>query len=219
MTVAETPISEECLRWDRRYAEAGLFFGAMPTPLLVKTLASPLAPVGLPRRALCIGEGEGRDAIFLAREGWTVTAVDGSQVGLAKLKEQAAAAGVEVAVLCRDLADYVPTPGSFELVTSIYCHLPEPLRRLVFAHVAAALTPGGLFVVEGFSLQQLRNERPSGGPRAPELLYQPEVLASEIGSCLELLELGEQTIEIEYGRHRGPADVVRCIARAPRLIP
>lgn len=216
MTTAMAEVSPECQRWDQRYQDEELFFGVEPTPHLVSTLRASLIPTGMQRRALCLGEGEGRDALFLAREGWQVTAVDGSRVGLEKLQARAAANGLSIDTRCQDLAVFFPEPCSYSLICSFYCHLPAELWQLVLNRAASALANGGLFVFEGFSVNQVRNQRTSGGPKARELLYEPEPLRAQLARQLEVLYLAEQTVEINYGRHSGIAEIVRGIARATR---
>src|SRR5918911_1163763 len=97
--------------WDRRYAEQDSVFPPEPNPFLVE-LVSPLAP----GRALDLAAGEGRNALWLARRGWQMTAVDFSRVGLQKAERRARAAGVEMDYVHANLYDYVPSPESYDLV-------------------------------------------------------------------------------------------------------
>ena len=165
------PPGEECLEWDRRYAGEELFFGESSNGYLrarVAALFPPRTRTGADRKAaLCLGEGEGRDAVFLAERGFAVTAVDGSIRGLAKLERRAAAAELEVTVVRADLADYLPPRRRFDLVTSFYCHLPPDLRRRAHARAAASLVPGGYLLLEGYTPRQLVEGLQSGGPRDP----------------------------------------------------
>lgn len=208
--------SDECRRWDERYASEAAFFGEAPNPYLVSSIEQCCPGSEEPRpRALCLGEGEGRDALFLARRGFQVTAVDGSRVGLAKLATRAEREGLSVEIICAELGDYDPEPGAYDLTTAFYCHLPPALRRATHAQGALALRRGGLFVLEGFSPRQRELGLTSGGPHDATLLFEPAVLAEDFaGGPVEVLELRELALNLELGRHRGEARIVRLLGRA-----
>lgn len=211
-----TRMSEECLRWDERYAShRGLFFGGSATPLVVDTLARLSTPPEQ-ARALCLGEGEGRDALFLARAGLHVDAVDGSRVGLDTLRERAASEGGEVRAIRADLERHSIEAGRYDLIVSCYCHLRPGLRRRVHADAARGLRPGGLLVIEGFSVGQLEGGFRSGGPRDPQMLWSAAELRADVEDLVEIELLFEGEVEIDLGRHRGPAVVTRLRGRAPR---
>lgn len=210
MSEVGSTLSDECRRWDARYRDAHAFFGERPTPLLVDALER--SALGDAPRALCLGEGEGRDALYLAQRGFQVTAVDGAQVGLDKLQARAAVAGVTVATVCADLTDFVPI-GPVDLVCSFYCHLAPALRRQVFARVASALAPGGLFLLEGFATAQRLNGRTSGGPPDLTVLYEADALTHELAPLFADVAVQARTLTIDFGRHAGIADVVQVVAR------
>lgn len=207
--------SEECRRWDERYASERLFFGESPNPYLVAAVEQRFAPTASrPPHALCLGEGEGRDALFLGRRGFTVKAVDGSSKGLEKLSLRATAEGLSIQAVCADLAHYEPAEASQDLVASFFCHLPPELRRTVHARAARALRPGGYFVLEGFTPRQRELGLTSGGPKEVGVLFEPEVLRAELGGeGLEVLECVELATQLDCGRHHGEARVVRLLAR------
>lgn len=207
-------VGDECRRWDRRYQdEPGLFFGDVPTPFVVESLALLSGSSGN-ARALCLGEGEGRDALFLARSGLDVTAVDGSVVGLDKLRSRARVQGLALEVVVADLQRYAITPGYFRLIVSCYCHLEPELRRRVLRSAAQGLEPGGLLVVEGFAPDQLLNRMNSGGPKDPRVLFSAADLRADLEGFAEIDVNTEGLTKIELGRHRGLAVVTRLRARA-----
>src|SRR5436309_5039096 len=105
--------------WDRRYSATGLLWTASPNRFVVAELTG-LAP----GRALDLGCGEGRNAIWLAEQGWQVSAVDFSAVGLDKARRLAGERGVTVDWVSADLRDYQPRPAAFDLVLLAYLHLP-----------------------------------------------------------------------------------------------
>jgi SAM-dependent methyltransferase len=207
--------SDECRRWNERYAAAACFFGDRPSPFLVATLAARALSGGGARRALCLGEGEGRDAVYLAQNGWIVTAVDGAAVGLEKLRARAADAKLAVTTSCADLGSYEPPRRAFHLVSSFYCHLEPAVRRAVLSRAAAALVPGGLLVMEGFTSAQRANGRTSGGPRDASLLFDPEEIRGELAGLFDSVVIEERIVDIDYGRHSGPADIVQVVAAQP----
>lgn len=208
-------IPEECRRWDERYAAELLYFGDEHNPYLAASLAR-CFPVPVTRgRALCLGEGEGRDALYLARAGFAVTAVDGAVGGLEKLSRRAAAASLAIETVHADLASHEPAPGSYDLVAAFYCHLPPAVRAVAHARAARALRPRGVFVIEGFTPRQRELNLLSGGPKDVALLFEPAIIARELADAgLVILEAGEEEIELAAGRHRGRARVARVLARS-----
>lgn len=191
--------------WDRRYSEPGYAYGIEPNDFLVSVVDR------LPRgRVLCIGEGEGRNAVYLARQGFDVTAVDASAVGLGKARRLAARYGVEITTVVSDLVDYPIEPGGWQAVVSIFCHLPPAVRSEVHHGVAAGLAPGGGLVLEGFTPRQL--DLGTGGPRAAELMMDLRGLRNDFDglSFAVAREIERDVIEGRY--HTGVAAVVQILA-------
>ena len=151
--------------WDRRYAEHP--WPTEPDAALVE-LATPLAP----GKALDLGCGPGRNAIWLARQGWTVIGVDASAVGLAQARGKAAEAGVTIEAVHADLLNYEPAAQHFDLVVIANIHLLEPERGRLFARASEALCPGGHLFVVGHHLDSLGR----AGPPEPDRLYTEELL-------------------------------------------
>ena len=125
-------------------------------------------------RALDLGAGEGRNAVWLAGLGWRVTAVDFSQVGLDKGARLAEARGVRVDWVRADVVSYRPEPAAYDAVVVAYLHLRPSLLASVFAGAWAALAPGGRLLVVGHDLANLTEG--VGGPQDPDLLYTPEAV-------------------------------------------
>jgi SAM-dependent methyltransferase len=189
--------------WDERFAGEGYVYGTRPNAWL----ASVAGRLQAGSRILSLGEGEGRNAVWLAQQGHRVEAVDGSAVGLAKAQRLAAERGVGLATRVADLAAYRPGPGAWDAVLLIFLHLPPPLRAAVHAGAEAALVPGGRLVIEAFTPRQLAFT--SGGPRQPELLYDVATLRADFPS-ITWEELREEEIELDEGPlHWGRAAVVR----------
>lgn len=132
--------------WDDRYRSAGQLWSGQPNPQLVAQTA------GLtPGDALDVGSGEGADAIWLASQGWTVTAVDISAVALDRAASHAAARGDEIAgrITWRqaDLLSWDPGQQQFDLVSAQFMYLPEAELESLHRRLATAVRPGGTLLI------------------------------------------------------------------------
>lgn len=196
--------------WDERYSQAFNAYGTEPNDFLREVASNlPDGPV------LCLAEGEGRNAVFLAQRGHAVTAVDQSEVGLKNAAALASERGVSLSTVTADLADYDFGESTWSGIVSIWCHLPPALRLNVHAACVRALKPGGGFILEAYTPRQL--ERPGvGGPPTAELLMEPQALQLELNG-LELERCRELEREVQEGEfHRGPSTTVQILARKPR---
>jgi SAM-dependent methyltransferase len=193
-------------KWDQRYSEPDYVYGTAANDFLVQSL--PLLPPN--GSVLCLAEGEGRNAVFLAERGYQVTAVDSSAVGLAKAQALAGERQVTITTCVADLADYQLPPDSFDLIVAIFCHLLPPLRRQVLAQVEPSLRRGGVFLLEGYTPKQL--EYGTGGPPDPALLMRLDELRRELAP-LRLRHGVELVREVREGKlHTGEGAVVQVIA-------
>lgn len=166
--------------WDARYAaSAELQWGAEPNRWLVREVAG-----HAPGVALDLGAGEGRNAIWLARQGWRVTAVDFSQVALETGRRLAAEAAqrsgqpLTIEWVASDVRTYQPTPGGYDLVLLAYLHLPEAQRRAVNRAAVAGLAPGGTLLVIGHDRTNLTDGY--GGPPDPSVLFTAEDVLADL---------------------------------------
>ena len=189
--------------WDSRYGQDGFYYGTEPNDFLVEQV-SRILPGG---RVLCLAEGEGRNAVYLAGQGFRVLAVDGSKVGLEKARKLAEARGVQIETCLADLSGFAFDRNAFDAVVSIWCHLPPPLRSEVHARSVEALKQGGVLILEAYRPKQL--EYKTGGPPVPELMMTREILARDF-SGLEHLVLEEKDRIIHEGQgHEGLSAVVQ----------
>ena len=189
--------------WDARYGQDGFYYGTEPNDFLVEQ--SGRIPSG--GRVLCLAEGEGRNAVYLAKKGFRVLAVDGSMVGLEKARKLASSRGVEIETQVADLSEFQFEPGAFDAVVSIWCHLPPTLRSQVHTQSIGALKKGGVLILEAYRPKQL--EYNTGGPPVPELMMTREILARDFAG-LEPLVLGETDRMIHEGQgHEGLSAVVQ----------
>ena len=159
--------------WNDRYAAADLVWTAEPN----RTFATETASLP-PGKALDLGAGEGRNAIWLAQRGWTATAVDFSDVALAKAAQLAEASDVEIETIAADVTTYTPPTRAYDLVAVIYLHLPARQRTQVHRRAAAALNPGGTLVVLGHDTTNLTDGH--GGPQDAEVLFTPDDVVSDL---------------------------------------
>jgi SAM-dependent methyltransferase len=192
--------------WDERYGAAGYFYGTEPNEFLREHFSS----IRRGGDVLCLAEGEGRNAVFLAEQGFRPVAVDQSAVGLKKAEHLAAARGVRIETVVADLDGYRIEPGRWDGIVSIWCHLPAVLRAAVHRQIVAGLTIGGVFLLEAYTPAQLRYG--TGGPRTADLLPTLAGLRKELAG-LELLHAIERERTVhEGGGHTGLSAVVQVVA-------
>ena len=195
--------------WDRRFGAHEYVYGTEPNDFLFDN-----APHIPPGRVLCLGEGEGRNAVFLAGRGHPVTAVDFSREGQRKALALAARRAVAIGYVVSDLQDYEPDEGAFSGVVSIFCHLPPRIRREVYRRAAAALQPGGVIIVEAYSPAQLALG--TGGPKDPAMLVRLDDLRAELPGLEEIVARETQRDVHEGTLHGGRSAVTQLVARRPR---
>jgi SAM-dependent methyltransferase len=182
--------------WDDRYSAKGFYYGSEPNDFL-KAMASRITPGG---RVLCLAEGEGRNAVYLAKLGFRVLAVDGSEVGLKKATAFARENGVSIETKTTDLEAFRILPETFDAIVSIWCHLPNPLRTRIHQESVAGLRSGGVFILEAYRPKQL--EYKTGGPPVAELMMNLVDLKQELqGLHLPL------AVELDREIHEGTGHV------------
>jgi SAM-dependent methyltransferase len=191
--------------WDDRYRDDEYAYGREPNEFL-RAEAHRIAP----GRVLCIAEGEGRNAVFLAGLGHEVTAVDFSVEGLRKAERLAREQNVEIATVQADLATYEPELDAFTGIVAIFAHLPEPVRKHVHGWIPRALRPGGIYILEAYTPAQLALG--TGGPRNAALLMTLAGLKEELAPLT--MEVGREVErEIHEGAlHGGPSATVQLVA-------
>jgi SAM-dependent methyltransferase len=194
--------------WDERYGKPGYTYGTEPNGFLRSVVDR------IPRgRILSLGEGEGRNAVFLAQRGYDVLGIDASIVGLTKAQALAAECGVQIRTEVTDLRTYPIDPGSWDGIISIFCHLPEDDRQDLHRRVVAGLRPGGVFVLEAYTPKQL--EYRTGGPPVRALLVSLGALRAELDG-LRFDVAREVEREVLEGRlHVGFGAVVQVLGVKP----
>lgn len=197
--------------WDERFSADIYVYGCEPSQFLVEQMQS----LGQqPRRVLTLGEGEGRNGVYLARLGHEVHAVDGSQAGQNKALKLAKAQNVSLEYTVADLADY-QFEGQYDLIVMIFCHLPLAIRAKVHQQICEHLAPGGLILYQAYSPWQL--QLGTGGPKNREMLVELSELQRDFADLnfLRCRQLRKNIVEGIY--HTGMADVVEMVAQRPLL--
>ncbi len=193
--------------WDTRYGSDEFYYGTEANDFLRES-AKRISPGGA---VLCLAEGEGRNAVFLAENGFKVTAVDGSSVGLAKMEKLAVSKKLSVASIVSDLSDYQIEPGKWDGIVSIWCHIPKDLRKIVHRKIVEGLRPGGILILESYHPRQL--EFKTGGPPDASLMMTLNDLRGELFG-LNFIVAREIEREIHEGKgHSGKSAVVQVICR------
>lgn len=192
--------------WNQRYSTSDLIWTAEPNQFLVAETAT--LPAG---RALDLGAGEGRNAVWLARRGWQVTAIDFSDVGLAKAEALADHAEVSVETICADATE--PVDGTFDLVTVLYLQLPSEQRRRAVANAAAAVASGGTLLVVGHDTTNLTDG--VGGPQDPAVLFTPDDVVADLARSGLTVERAERVYRM-VRTASGDRTAIDALVRARR---
>jgi len=194
--------------WDQRFntADGAFLYGLKPNVWLEGRLPQ------LPKasRVLALADGEGRNAAWLAQQGYVVSNWDYSQVGLDKTQHLAAQIGCVIDTKCVDLTQCDWPVGCFDAVVSSFFHVPKVFQKTVWQGAVSALKPGGHLVVQVFSESQLSYH--SGGPKDINLLYRCEELQCAL-SGMRVLTLSEDLCPLDEGHlHQGLASVINLHA-------
>jgi hypothetical protein len=150
--------------------------------------------------------------VWLAEQGWRVTAVDFSRIAIDKARTLAARRGVYVAWRVADVVTWIPEPGEYDLVVLSYLQLPDAQRKIVWTNAAAAVAPGGTFFLVGHATRNVREGY--GGPQDPDVCYSPADVVATLGE-LSILRAEEVTRPVTTPDGT-PASAIDCIARAVR---
>lgn len=196
--------------WDRRFAEPDYAYGTEANVWL-QSIVETLAPEPNPE-ALFPADGEGRNAVWAATEGWKATVFDLSKEGERKCRLLAEGHGVQVNYEVDDLVLRTFPDERYALIACSWFHTPPPIRKKHMPRMLQALAPGGHFVMEGYHKTQLNFS--SGGPKSFDLLFDLDEVVEELTGPTAppmsvLYAAVEETVLDESDLHRGPASVVR----------
>jgi 2-polyprenyl-3-methyl-5-hydroxy-6-metoxy-1,4-benzoquinol methylase len=208
MTAPSTGFSDAAAKWNQRFEHAGYLFGTAPNVYL-RAQAPRLPASG---RALCVADGEGRNSVWLARQGLQVQAFDISPVGVDKARALARDAGVQVDYEVADCDQWAWPHHRFDVVAGIFIQFADPdMRARMFAHMVDCLKPGGLLILQGYTPKQM--EYKTGGPGILANLYTEELLRDAFGT-MEIEELRMYEEDLAEGEHHlGRSALVGMCAR------
>jgi len=190
--------------WNSRYSDQEFAYGTDPNEFLKEQIE--MLKTG---KALLLGEGEGRNAVYASKIGWQVDAVDFSSSAKIKALKLAEENDITINYEVSDLNDYTFKENYYDLVVMIFVHLPLDLRRKVFTKSIQSLKQNGNIIIEAFGKDQINNS--SGGPRSLDLLYSEKDILDLVND-LKTIFLESKTINLEEGEHhKGKADVIRYV--------
>lgn len=190
--------------WDERYSTDVYIYGTQPNGFLSNKFHA--LPKG---KILSLAEGEGRNAVFLAKQGYSVTAVDSSSIGLRKAQKLAEDNDVVIECVHADLTEFEFGENCWDGIISIFCPLPSELRADVYKKVESSLRTGGVFLTESYTPKQI--EYGTGGGNCIDTMQSKESLARELKKLhfSHLVEVEREVVEGIY--HTGMASVVQAI--------
>ena len=195
--------------WDSRYSATDTMWTEQPNTFLVEKVE------GLkPGRALDMGCGEGRNALWLAERGWSVTAVDFSEVAVERGRDWADRRGLSVEFLVADLTEFDPEPLAYDLVILFYIQLKNDDVRNILERAVGAVAKGGSLLVVAHDLDNL--EHGYGGPPTPGVLYTTDLVLDSIGA-LSLVEAGR--VKRSVATPEGEQVAIDTLVLARRTVP
>ena len=194
--------------WNQRFKADDYIFGREPNDFL-RTHAALFVPRG---RVLCVADGEGRNSVWLARQGLHVDAFDISEIGVQKARALAADSKVNVEFSVSDCDDWPWPEDCYDAVVAIFVQFADPpMRDRLFANMVRSLKPGGLLVLQGYTPKQL--DFKTGGPPFLSHLYTDDMLEHAFAS-LHILELREYEADLAEGtQHHGRSALIGLVAR------
>lgn len=196
--------------WDARFSSDEYIFGTEPNVWLAQH-ADLLKP---DMRVLAVADGEGRNSVWMAKQGLQVDAFDISPVGIEKAKKLAQQASVEVNFSIHGAEDYPWTTGTYDAVVAIFIQFADPdTRSTLFKRMKSALKPDGVILLQGYTPKQL--EYKTGGPPNLSHLYTEDLLREAFGD-LDISELfSYEQVLTEGSQHHGQSALIGMVARKP----
>ena len=204
-----TDSPEEAIFWDTRYEAEDYVYGLSANDFLNNNIS--LFKQG--SRVLSIAEGEGRNAVHLAKRHCSVTAIDFSATAKNKALNLAEKSGVSIEYKLADLYSFDMGTSDWDAIVSIFCHPPRHERPMLYRHIQSALRDDGLFLLEAYNLRQPKYG--TGGPKEPALLVSLDELISSFREFEILLARDIERKVIEGTGHTGLSSVTQFIARKP----
>lgn len=191
--------------WNERYSKEEYVYGEEPNVFFAAQLNK------LENGSIILPcEGEGRNAVYAASQGWIVNAFDSSEAGKAKALRLADKKEVSIDYEIADAVSVDYRESSVDVVAFIYAHFPPAVRKQIHQKAIKWLKPGGKIIIEAFNPSQLQNS--SGGPKDITMLYTEEILKEDFQKLkIELSKILQTTLQ-EGKYHQGEADIIRFVA-------
>jgi len=195
--------------WNERFDKKEFIFGKEPNEYLVEQASRYLNPKS---SVLCIADGEGRNGVWLAKQGMRVTGFDVSDIALSKANQFAKENQVNIQYSLCDTDGFDWQANSYDAVIGIFIQFADPeMRARIFKQVHQTLKPDGLFILQGYTPKQL--EYRTGGPSLIEHLYTEEMIR-ELNQGLEILNMQCYEKELSEGaRHTGMSALLGMVAK------
>lgn len=189
--------------WNGKFSKADYFYGTKANEFL----ASNISLLKNHKKLLCLGEGEGRNALFFAKNNFEVSAIDASNLGLEKLQNRAIEEKLDIKTICMDLNDWTVLE-KYDVIVASYLHMFKNEREELFKKIEDSLNSNGYFIGEFFSTKQLSFN--SGGPKDLDLLYTIEDFSNYFNLCKK--NITEEIVVLNEGiGHQGEACVIRVV--------
>ena len=173
--------------WNERFSSEEYVYGTEPN----KFFAEQIAKLEL-GKILFLGDGEGRNAVYAAKLGWDVHAVDYSESGKQKALKLAENENVNINYIITDVTEFLSEENNFDAVVIIYLHLNEDNRKIVHQNIVKTLKPNGKIILEVFDKKQIENK--TGGPKNIDLLYSLEDIFEDFQD-LDIIKFSNESIE------------------------
>lgn len=188
--------------WDKRYSGIEYVYGIDPNSFFKEQLEGKS-----PKRILLSAEGEGRNAVYAATCGWEVSAFDTSEKAMEKAMRLAKTRGVNINYHISSVMDIDFITKDYDCVASFFMHLPKNIKFEAYAQIISKLKPGGLFIFEAFSDEQLKYS--SGGPKDLEMLFTVKDIETIFKDFSEVkINKSEQVLD-EGPFHQGLASTIQ----------
>lgn len=195
--------------WNERFDKEEFIFGKEPNEYLVEKVNQYLKKND---KILCIADGEGRNGVWLAKQGMKVVGFDASDIALAKAKQFAKENQVDIEYSFSDTDSFFWGENVYDAVVGIFIQFADPeMRERIFQQTYQSLKPGGIFILQGYTPKQL--EYKTGGPSLIEHLYTEELIRG-LAKGFEILELVSYEKELSEGpRHTGMSAILGLVAK------
>ena len=190
--------------WDERYSQVDYVYGILPNEFFKEQIGKLL-----PGKLLLLGEGEGRNAVYAAKLGWQVDAVDFSEEAKKKALRLAEKNHVSINYTVQSLDNFIPAKSNYDAAAIIFLHLDKELSGIVHKRAIDSLKPAGKIILEVFEKDQIG--KPSGGPQTADLLYTTDEIKNNFEELFTEI-LSKETVILSEGEfHSGEGTVVKFV--------